>query len=250
MRKISILVASEREGDRREIAALLAIQGDFVVSKVVECGYGLITSAELLRPDVVVMDFQLEGYDCLKLAPIVKRRSPATAIVALCSPGKKSVALDRVLKAGISGCLLWREDFSCLPLAARCVFNKGLYISEAARMQVVDCFSATGIMSQPGKGASPRAAFTATELQIFRGIILGHSDDKIAENLNLNTGTVSNCVCHAKRKAGLHNRTQLSIYALHAGQLFLEDGFPWEAVDAPGKGFGGLKGSANKLGAN
>jgi len=227
MGKINITIASRYEDDRNAISALLAEQDDFKILSVVDDSYGLVNSAIKQQPDVVVMDFHLEDRDSLCLAPVIKRNSPATALIVLCSQDER-IAVGKVLKAGISGYLLKQQDFANLVSSIRCVFCGGLYISEMARKQIPNYFSAIPAL---GKGQHDSSltchSFTLTELQIFSGIIRGATDAQIAKNLNISTGTVRNCICKAKKRVGLKSRAQMVLYILSHGLVVQEDGLPF-----------------------
>jgi len=229
LEKISVTIASRLADDRNTMAAILAEQGDFLISGIAGDNFEVVRSAILLQPNVIIMDFYLEEHNTLKIVPIIKRNSPATTLIVLCS-AEEHIAVNHVLRAGISGYLL-KQDLACLALAVKCVFCGGLYVSEKVKKQVFNYFSAGGITMHCIEKVSScdtvvrHRVFTPTELQIFQGIILGRSDSKIAENLNISTGAVRNCIYHAKKKIGLQNRTQVSIYALSSGLIAWENDF-------------------------
>ena len=235
MERISILIASRCKDDGNSIASLLKKQDDFLVIGIVDDNFGLVDSAKNLRPNIVVMDFFMEDMDTLQLAPIVKRNSPATAFIVLCSLSE-NVAVDRALRSGVSGYLL-RQDFENLAPAVRSVFCGGLYVSEMVRNQVLKYFSVYSIIAHETKKSLPDTGiadcvFTLTELQIFQGIIRGDSDHDIARNLNITIGTVRNYICQAKKKIGLQNRTQIIMYVLSNGLISWEGG----SLGVPKKG--------------
>lgn len=230
MEKISVTIAARHEDDRKAMAALLAQQSDFIISSIVSDNFGLINSARKQRPDVIVMDICLEEPGSLEMAPVIRRNSPQTALILLCPPDER-IAVDQAFRVGISGYLLAQHDFVYLALSIRSVFCGVLFVSPTIKKQVLECFSERAaavfwaLKSVPaGAAASPRD-FTSTELQIFRGIILGQSDSDIASGLNISAGSVRNCICKAKKKSGLQNRTQIIVYVLSAGLITLESVF-------------------------
>jgi DNA-binding NarL/FixJ family response regulator len=58
---------------------------------------------------------------------------------------------------------------------------------------------------------------SVTEHNIFNGIVQGQSDKEIADDLNMTIGALRNCVNKVKKKTGLHNRTQITVYAMLSG---------------------------------
>jgi len=210
---ISITIASKHRDDRKTINTLLAGQDDFKIASAGADGFHAVRSSMTLKPDVIIMDYDMEAVNGPDIAPIIKRYSPLTALIALC-PDKEYGAAEKALKAGISGFLLWKKDADKLASVVRSVYYGGMYISELAKNQLL---AKLGLMNP----ATPfrRHLLTITENNIFNGIILGQEDKEIAENLNMSPGALRNCVNNAKKKTGLHNRTQIAVYALLSGMI-------------------------------
>jgi DNA-binding NarL/FixJ family response regulator len=213
---INIAIYSQFKEDRKIISGLLAEQEDFYITDIGVDGYDALRSATTLHPNIIIMDFILQDADSLNLAPVIKRKSPSTALIVLCSYDDRDAAA-RALKAGISGCLPRQGGFDDLVSSVRCVFYGGLYVNEAIRSHALN------FMWDPEKNAFPESfyisqkLFSATEICIFHEIILGFSDKEIAKNLNITTNSLRNCVSHIKHKTGLHNRTQITVSALISG---------------------------------
>jgi DNA-binding NarL/FixJ family response regulator len=224
LEKIRIIIASGRMDDLRAVSSTLGKHDDFLVSGEADDDFGLVKSAMRLRPDVIVADLRLGDSDALALAPVIRRNSPATSLVVLYRDGER-LAAGEALGAGVSGYLPWR-DLDLLAPSIRCVFFGGMYVNEPARRQMLGVFR-LGNGAESGRalaaiGLAGQARFTATELQIFRGLALGGTDREIAEFLHLRAGSVRNCIWRAKKKAGMRNRIQLGIYALYNGLITLE----------------------------
>jgi DNA-binding NarL/FixJ family response regulator len=220
---ITIAISSKYQDDRTAIIALLKEQEDFRVISIGSDGYDALKSATTQRPDIIIMDFHMKEIDSLELAPIIRRKSPSTALIVLCSHDEQN-AVAKALKTGISGCLFKQDGLNNLVPSIRSVVYGGWYVSKSARDLLlnyisppVDAFPAElGIFSFP---------FTPTEKGIFRGIIHGHTDREIAKNLNINIGSLRNCVSRIKKKTGLQNRVQITIHALLTGILHAGNGY-------------------------
>jgi DNA-binding NarL/FixJ family response regulator len=212
---ISITIASKHKDDRKTINALLAGQDDFKIASTGEDCFHAVRSSMTLKPDIIIMDYDMEAVNGPDIAPIIKRYSPSTALIALC-PDKEFSTIDKALKAGISGFLLWKKDLEKLVTAVRSVFYGGWYISEMGKSQLL---AKLGFMNT----AAPfqRSLLTITENNIFNGIIQGQEDREIAENLNMTLGALRNCINKAKKKTRLQNRTQITVYALLNGMIDL-----------------------------
>jgi DNA-binding NarL/FixJ family response regulator len=212
---ISITIASKHKDDRKIINTLLAGQGDFKIASAGVDGYHAVRSSMTHKPDIIIMDYDMEDVHGLDVVSIIKRNSPSTDLIALC-PDKECGVIDKALKAGIVGFLSWKKDLDKLVSAVRSVYYGGLYISELAKNQLLaklGCMN-TGVPLR-------RHLLTMTEYNIFNGIILGQTDREIAENLNMSIGALRNCINKVKKKTGLHNRTQITVYALLSGIINL-----------------------------
>ena len=212
---ITIALANKLQDDRAAITALLKEQKDFRVISIGSDGYDALKSAMTQRPDVIIMDFSMEDIDSPELAPIIKRNSPSTALIVLCSHVERNT-VARALKAGISGYLLKQEGFDNLASSVRSVFYGGLYISKLAKNHAINCFSVPAEAS-PVELNIAWHSFTPTELSILNGISRGHSDREIAKSLNINIGSLRNCISRVKKRTGSKTRTQAAIYALLTG---------------------------------
>jgi DNA-binding NarL/FixJ family response regulator len=212
---INIAIASKCKDDRKTISALLAKQEDFHIISIGKDGYDALKSAMTQRPDVIIMDFSMEDIDSPELAPIIKRNSPSTALIVLCSHEERNT-VARALKAGISGCLLRQDGFNNLVPSIRSVFYGGFYLSKLAKNHAINYFSVPA-EAFPVELNIAWHPFTSTELSILNGISRGYTDREIAKSLNINIGSLRNCISRVKKRTGSKNRTQAAIYALLTG---------------------------------
>jgi DNA-binding NarL/FixJ family response regulator len=216
---ISITIAGREAHDRKAVTDLLAGHNDFRIASVGKDGYDVLRSVKKHRPDIIITDFIMTDIHSAELAPIVKRHSPSTKLIALCSRIEEASwdgVLGKALRAGISGCLLKQVDLDKLAASVRSVFYGGLYFSErVCRISV--------ILKElpPPDWNDCRHCFSPTELQIFYQVALGKKDKEIAEQLNICPGTVRNSISRIKQKTGLQDRTQIIVYALFSGMINL-----------------------------
>lgn len=104
MTPIRVLLVDDNVAYRRHLARVLAMQQDLVVVGEAGSGVEAIARARELRPDVVLMDFRMEGLDGFSAARVIVEELPAARVFMLTAfPG----ALDRekVERGGIHGLL-------------------------------------------------------------------------------------------------------------------------------------------------
>jgi two-component system response regulator DegU len=143
-----------------------------------------------------------------------------TSLIVLCAHEEQST-VTKAINAGISGYLLRHEGYDHLAASVRSVFHGGLYFSESVKKQALHRFSTPAVIFSTGRLSKKfdffRNSFSLTETRIFHDIGCGHSDREIAQNLNMSIGSLRNCVNQVKKKTGLQNRTQITIFALLTG---------------------------------
>ncbi|MEJ7727296.1 MAG: response regulator transcription factor [Actinomycetes bacterium] len=178
--------------------------------------------AETVRPDVVVMDLQLGSGSGVDATREVLARSPATRVLVLSASAEQPDVLDAV-KAGASGYLVKSASLDELEDAVRrtadgdAVFSAGLaglLLGEYRRLR---------------DAPEPDAPIlTDRETEVLRLVARGLTARQIAHRLSLSHRTVENHVQNTLRKLQLHNRVELTRYAIEQG-LTTDD--PGDAVD-------------------
>ena len=211
---INITVAVGQSKERELIMKTLAGQEDFSIASICEDGCHALTSAIIEKPDILIMDFCMKDISSPDLVPMIKHKSPSTALIALYSPNEYEDA-NRALNAGISGCLSKLDGFQNLASSVRSVFYGGFCMSKQIWDNVLRCLTDMPLDTVNGN----KFKFSKTELYIFNGIALGRKDYEIARDLHISTGSVRNCVSKFKHKTGMKNRTQMSLYALLDGMI-------------------------------
>jgi two-component system response regulator NreC len=223
---ISILVTSKQDDDRKLILDSLAGHADFRIVGIEKDETGTIIKSARLKPDVLIWDIQAHYMDETELAPIIRRRSPTTAIAVIRGKDEDNY-VGRALKAGISGILLKDADMDKLASIVKIISSGGYYISASITNRV---FGAFAFLSQfPGQAVefskfwfnfkSDYRCFSPTERNIITNIAKGFSDKETADYLHLSPGTIRNCMTAIKRKTNLKNRSQVVIYSLVCGLI-------------------------------
>jgi len=223
---ITILVTSGQDDDRKLILDSLSGQADFRIAGVEKDETGTIIKSARLKPDVLIMAIQTHDLDEPELAPIIRRRSPATAIAVIREKDEDNYA-GRALKAGISGILLKDADMDKLASIVKIVSSGGYYISASITNRL---FGAIAFLNRfPGQTVEfskfwfdykyDYCYFSPTERKIITNIAKGHSDKEIADFLHLSPGTIRNYMTFIKRKTNLKNRSQIVIFSLVCGLI-------------------------------
>ena len=167
------------------------------------------------RPQVVVLDLQIPGPNGVAVTGEVVRQDPTARVLILSASGEQADVLEAV-KAGATGYLVKSASRSELIAAVRRVAQgdtvftpglAGLVLGEFRRM-----LEAPADTRRSGDGD-----LTDRETEILKMVAKGMSYKQIAERLVISHRTVQNHVQNTLRKLQMHNRVELTRYAIAQG---------------------------------
>lgn len=198
-----------REGVARDLT-----EAGYLVVATSGQGRQAVRVAPAARPDVVVLDLQLPDVSGVEVIRGLRAALPQVRVLMLSASGEPQSVLDAV-KAGATGYLVKSAapaeflDAVRRTAAGEPVFTPGLaglVLGEYRRL-------AAGPATAPD--AAPR--LTDRETEVLRLVAKGLSYKQIAERLGLSHRTVQNHVQNTLGKLQLHNRVELTRYAIEQG---------------------------------
>ncbi|MFG1880458.1 response regulator [Micromonospora sp. NPDC049102] len=203
-----------REGVSRDLA-----EAGFLVVATSGEGRQAIRVAAAVRPDVVVLDLQLPDISGVEVVVGLRSVLPDVRVLMLSASGEEQSVLDAV-KAGATGYLVKSTapgeflDAVRRTAAGAPVFTPGLaglVLGEYRRLAA----GPDAGMADDGEPGTPR--LTGRETEVLRLVAKGMSYKQIAERLGLSHRTVQNHVQNTLGKLHLHNRVELTRYAIERG---------------------------------
>jgi DNA-binding NarL/FixJ family response regulator len=197
-----------REGVSRDLTAA----GYDVVAATGE-GRQAVRIAGAARPDVVVLDLQLPDISGVEVVNGLREAVPEVRVLMLSASGEQQSVLDAV-KAGASGYLLKSAGLAeFLDAVARTAAGDTVFTPGLAGL-VLGEFRRLAVEPVDDAGA-PK--LTERETEVLRLVAKGLSYRQIAERLVLSHRTVQNHVQNTLGKLQLHNRVELTRYAIERG---------------------------------
>ena len=196
-----------RDAVERDLAA-----AGFEVVAVAGTGEEAVRRFAATRPEVVVLDLQIPPPGGVEVTATVLSQDPSARVLILSASGEQADVLEAV-KAGATGYLVKSASSEELLDAVRRVAQgdtvftpglAGLVLGEFRRMS-----------SEPE--TPPGEQLTERETEILKMVAKGLSYKQIAERLVLSHRTVQNHVQNTLRKLQLHNRVQLTRWAIEQG---------------------------------
>jgi DNA-binding NarL/FixJ family response regulator len=205
-----VMVVDDHPIWRTAVERDLAAAGFEVVACVGD-GEAAVRLAPAVRPDVVLMDLQLPAMTGVDATAQLVRADPSVRVLMFSSSGEDADVLAAA-KAGARGYLVKSAAAAELTDAVRrtasgeAVFSPGLaalVLGEYRRM-----------VAAPADDA-PR--LTERETEILRLIAKGLTARQVAERLVVSHRTVQNHVQNTLRKLQLHNKVELTRWAIERG---------------------------------
>ncbi|MFD2767337.1 response regulator [Micromonospora eburnea] len=210
---VRVMVVDDHPMWREGVARDLTEAGHLVVATSGE-GRQAVRVAAAARPDVVVLDLQLPDVSGVEVIRGLRAVLPEVRVLMLSASGEPQSVLDAV-KAGATGYLVKSAapaeflDAVRRTAAGEPVFTPGLAGLVLGEYRRLAAAPATV------HDAAPR--LTERETEVLRLVAKGLSYKQIAERLGLSHRTVQNHVQNTLGKLQLHNRVELTRYAIERG---------------------------------
>jgi DNA-binding NarL/FixJ family response regulator len=212
--RIRVLVVDDHAVVRRGLSAFLESEPDLEVVGAADGGpQALKLLAELesqgRRPDVVVMDLQMEPLDGIESTRLIRARDHAVEVVVLTSYADDEL-VRAAIEAGASGYLLKDADAGEVAAAVRAADRGELQVDPKVARRLL---SSLGVASRD----AATAELTARELDVLRLVGAGSPNKEIALRLGISERTARTHVSNILGKLGVASRTQAALWAVREG---------------------------------
>jgi DNA-binding NarL/FixJ family response regulator len=184
----------------------------FDVVAVAGDGHQALARFPAARPQVVVLDLQIPGPSGVEVTGEVLRHDPSARVLILSASGEQADVLDAV-KAGATGYLVKSASREALLDAVRRVAVGDTVFTPGLAGLVLGEFRR---LADPATDPD-EPQLTERETEVLRMVAKGMSYKQIAERLVLSHRTVQNHVQNTLRKLQMHNRVELTRYAIEQG---------------------------------
>ena len=158
--------------------------------------------------DLILMDVLIPGsMSGLEASRIIKEKNPKIKIIIVTSMPELSYE-KQAREIGVEG--FWQKE-----------------VQEQPILEIMDRVMSGGILYPNTKLSVPfgnvvSTDFTEREVEVLKELVLGHSNQEIAEKLSVSERTVKGYVTELLAKTGYRTRLELAVKARHLG-LIIED---------------------------
>ncbi|MDF3297173.1 response regulator [Streptomyces tropicalis] len=218
---IRVLLADDQALLRSAFRVLVDSEPDMEVVGEASDGAEAVRLAAEQRADVVLMDIRMPGTDGLAATRLISADPALAGIrVVILTTFEVDDYVVQALRAGACGFLGKGSEPGDLLAAIRVAFGGEALLSPAATRGLIARFLAQG--DAAGEDRDPAraerlAALTGREREVLVQVAGGHSNDEIAERLEVSPLTVKTHVNRAMAKLGARDRAQLVVTAYESG---------------------------------
>ena len=234
---ISTVIINPQKQEKERIISILSSDRDIEVLALGSDGYDALTLVSSLRPDIAIMDNHLRFIDGEEIPPLLRARSPSTAVIIVASK-ISDYHLCKAASNDVAGIIHKETDLVRLPRILKCISSGNGYISPSLDLRVLHLLAslnsrggnanggAQGKLpaktqenagARPFFGENPAGYLSKTEIRVLSQLGKGFASNEIGKNLGLAVGTVRNCISSVMHKTDLQNRAQLVRYAISCG---------------------------------
>jgi two-component system, NarL family, response regulator NreC len=208
---IRVLIADDHALVRDGVRALLSTAEDVEVVGEAGDGQGAVDRARETSPDVVLLDINMPGLGGLEAVPLIQREAPRARILIL-TQYEHADYVRRFLRLGVAGYVLKKAAGAELISAIRAADRGGLVLDPAIAREA---------LKDPDAGTTPAddpyESLTERERQVLKLVAEGRSNKEIASLLDISVKTAMTHREHVMQKLNLHNRTDLTLFAVRRG---------------------------------
>jgi two-component system response regulator NreC len=179
-----------------------------------DTGVAAVTLAQLLQPDVVVMDVSMPALNGLQATKRLRELCPRVTILVLTRHVDDGY-LQPLMEAGASGYVLKQSAADVLLRAIRIVAAGNTYLDPALAGHIV----AKVIDRRFARGAPARKRLSPREEEVLRLVARGYLNKEIAARLQISVKTAETHKANAMEKLGIKNRVEIVRYAALLGWL-------------------------------
>jgi DNA-binding NarL/FixJ family response regulator len=210
-RRISVVLVDDHPVVRNGLRALIdSLDGLAVVGEAAD-GAAAVREAQLLRPDVVVMDVRMPGIDGLEATRRIRAAVPGTAVLVL-TMFEDDDTVFAAMRAGASGYLLKGAEQGEIERAVRATAAGEAIFGPGVAARVLGFFAAARPVAE-----TPFPELTAREREILDRVAGGERNGAIARALGLAPKTVSNHLSSIFVKLAVADRAEAIVRAREGG---------------------------------
>jgi DNA-binding NarL/FixJ family response regulator len=207
-----ILIADDHPVVREGLRLVLDREPDLVVVAEASDGAEAVARAAAEGVDLAILDVAMPRLTGLQAAHEITRRAPETRVLMLSMHDDEEYFFE-ALSVGAAGYVLKTSVDRDLVEACRAAMRGEPFVHPRAARAIVREHLERMRRGEPWQGDP----LTPREREVLKLIAEAHSNERIAEELCISKKTVGRHRANILAKLGMHDRVQLTRYAIRRG---------------------------------
>ncbi len=212
-----ILVVDDHSLVRQGLIRLLKTDKDIEVVGEADSGYSSLEKAELLKPDVILMDLYMPGLDGIAATRLIKKSTPDVCIIIL-TVSEEEEDIMEALNAGAQGYILKNTDPSSFIQQVKASCSGEVALGSDIVKRLINA------MQHKSKAPSIQKVdqhntISNREKEVLGLISKGLTNKEMAVGMVISINTIRTHIRALMQKLNLDNRTQLATYAIREGMV-------------------------------
>jgi len=211
--KIKILIVDNHKMFCESLATLISTRDELIVLDTANCGEEAIKKVKLLKPDIVLMDIEMDGLDGIQTLRRIMETSPGPEFIMLTMHCDEEY-ISKAMRAGAKGYVLKDSSFSQVLDAISAVSKGNGFLDAKLSYKLI-----RGLKDQKESLSSYSDMLSSREIEILRLIAEGYSNSEISNKLFISPHTTRNHIASIFMKLNCHSRTQAIIQGRKKGLI-------------------------------
>lgn len=212
-RRSRILLADDHTLVRRGLRLILDAQPDLEVVAEAADGSDAVEHALRDEIDLVILDVSMPRMTGLQAAAQLHKQRPDLPVLVL-TMHESEQYLYEALRAGAAGYVVKNVADRDLVEACRAVLRGEPFLYPGAVSALIGSY-----LQRARNGEEPREPLTEREKQIVKLVAESYTNKQIAQTLVISEKTVDSHRANILEKLGLHDRVELTRYAIRNGLI-------------------------------
>ena len=203
-KKIRIIIADDHLLIAETWATLINMDPEFEVVKVYDNTKSLIDEITDIKPDIAILDININPFSGIEATKMIKKLAPGTKIIGVSMHNQPSFA-KKMIRNGATGYVTKNSNKVEMYDAIRAVMKGEKYICAEIQKNITNQL----LVDEDDNKLSK---LTEREIEIIKLIKNGSTNKEIAESLFLSPRTVETHRARILKKLGLKNSLSLVKY--------------------------------------
>lgn len=220
MEPVRVFVVEDQPALRRNLVKVLSTFPELQIVGDAPDGESGVEQVAALKPQLLLLDLELPGWNGIEVTRRVKARVPDTEVLILTSFEDEQKVYEAI-QAGAAGYLVKRVGPEKIRSSILEVMQGGTVLEPIIAKKFWNYFQS--VQSKPEQRGDPANPWKLTpiEFEVLRYVAKGLSNAEVGQVMTIERRTVRTHLTHIYRKMGVNSHVEAVVLALRAGVVEL-----------------------------